>query len=69
MKINWELEHLKNFLESKNYVFAHALGSINYTCYVYYGKKNGKRVEIWDDKSGELNLVDSRNKSLKLEEL
>lgn len=67
MKINWELERTKNYLKQKGYSLKHSLGSINYTCYVY--EKNEKRVEVWDDKSGELLLVDIRNRSLKLEDL
>lgn len=66
MKINWQLEETKNFLEKKGYKLQNTLGSINYTCYIYKGDTNGKRIEIWDDKSGELHVVDVNNKSVNL---
>lgn len=68
-KINWGLEDTKNFLKTKGYKLQSTLGSINYTCYVYKGVRNGKRVEIWDDQSGDLTIVDVNNKSINLEEL
>lgn len=69
MKINWELQQTKNFLESKGYQLQSTLGSINYTCYIYKGVNNGKRIEIWDDKSGDLHIVDVNNKSVNLNNL
>lgn len=69
MKINWELEETKSFLESKGYRLQGTLGSINFTCYIYKGDNNGKRIEIWDDKSGDLYVVDVNNKSVNLKEL
>lgn len=69
MKINWALEDTKRFLQSKGYSFQHTIGSINYTCYVYKGAFNGKRIEVWDDKSGDLIIVDVDNKSVDLSKL
>lgn len=69
MKINWELEQTKRFLENKGYKLQHTLGSINYTCYVYKKEDNGKRVEIWDDKSGDMYVVDVNNRSINLSQL
>lgn len=68
MKINWELEQTKDFLESKGYKFQHTLGSINYTCYIFKNRI-GKRIEVWDDKSGAVLVVDVRNRSINLNEL
>jgi hypothetical protein len=68
-KINWALEQAKDFLKSKGYELQHTIGSINYTCYVFKGTNNGKRIEIWDDKSGEMYVVDVNNRSVDLEKL
>lgn len=69
MKINWAVEDAKRHLESKGYEFQYTLGSINYTCYVYKSKRNGRRIDIWDDKSGELIVVDVNNRSVNLQEI
>jgi hypothetical protein len=66
-KINWELEDTKRYLEEKGYKFKHELGSINYTCYVYI--RANKRLEIWDDKSGELTVVNVMGRPVNIEEL
>ena len=68
-KINWLLEDTKNFLEKKGYKLQHTLGSINFTCYVFKGVTNGIRIEVWDDKSGELHVVDVNNHSVNLNQL
>jgi len=66
-KINWELEDTKRYIESKGFVLKHTLGSINYTCYVYL--KYNKRIEIWDDKSGEVLVVNVMGRPINIEEL
>lgn len=68
-KINWELENLRAYIESKGYKYLHNVGSLTYTAYVYQSKMNGKRIEIWDDQSGELLIADMAGKPLKLEDL
>lgn len=66
-KINWEFEMVKSFLVSKGYEYQYPIGSINYTCHIF--QNNIKRIEVWDDRSGDLIIVDVNNKSVKLEEL
>jgi len=66
-KINWDLERAKNYMQSKGFSLKHTLGSINYTCYVY--ERGEKRIEIWDDKSGELSVVNVMNRPIKLEDI
>ena len=68
-KINWELENARAFVESKGYKYLYPVGSMTYTAYIYQSKMNGKRIEIWDDKSGELLIADAKGNPLKLEEL
>lgn len=68
-KINWERERLKSFLEEKGYKFKHQIGSITFKSYIYENKSNGKRLEVWDDNSGELTVVDVNSKLVDLEKL
>lgn len=68
-KINWPLENARAFIESKGYKYLHSVGSLSYTAYVYQSKKNGRRIEIWDDQSGELFVADMSGKPVNIEEL
>lgn len=68
-KVNWEYEDLKNLLKEKGFDFKHDIGSITFTSHVFVHRVTGKRIEVYDDKSGGLEVVNANNKPVDLSKL